>query len=127
MLFLLKKTKAILTHHFGCLPPFPGATAVSHGQQCQMLKRCSMKGMDVLSPLCQNEVIHQCYYSGFVCVLACIQTVLGLLQLAKTDSLNSCKTYNTCCRQTIPSNNSIFIYTFVDNCQPDKKLSKMFI
>lgn len=42
-----------------------------------------MKGMDVFSLHCQKEVIHQCHYSGFICVLACIQAVLGLLQLAK--------------------------------------------
>lgn len=42
-----------------------------------------MKRMDVFSLHCQKEVIHQCHYSGFICVLACIQAVLGLLQLAK--------------------------------------------
>lgn len=52
-----------------------------------------MKRMDVFSPHYQNEVIHQCHYSGFICVLACIQVVLGLLQSAKVRSLHSCKTY----------------------------------
>ena len=52
-----------------------------------------MKRMDLFSLHCQNCVIHQCHYSGFISVLACIQAVLGLLQLAKADSLNSCKTY----------------------------------
>lgn len=50
--------------------------------------------MDVFSLHCQNEVIHQCHYSGFICVLACIQATLGLFQLAKANSLNSCKTYS---------------------------------
>lgn len=85
-----------------------------------------MKRMDVFPLHCQTKVIRQCHYSGFICALACIQAVLGLLQFTKTDSFNSCKTYISCHKQSIPSENSIFIYTSVNICQPDKKLSKMF-
>lgn len=81
-----------------------------------------MKRMDVFSPHYQNEVIHQCHYSGFICVLACIQVVLGLLQSAKVRSLHSCKTYFLL--QAEPPFREVYLY-FCEYRQPDKKLSKM--
>lgn len=104
------------------LSPLPGGTAMSHGQLCQMLKRCRMKRMDVSSPHYQNEVIHQCHCGGFICVLACTQVALWLLRLVKVGSLNSCMTYFLL--QAEPSLKN-HIYTSVNICQPDKKLSKM--
>ena len=85
-----------------------------------------MKRLDVFFLHCQNEVIHQCHYSGFICALACIQAVLGLLQLAKADSLNSCKIFFL--PQAEHSFTELyFIYTFVNIYQLDRKLSKMFV
>lgn len=98
-----KKTEATLTPHFGCLPPLLGATAVSHGQWCQTLKSCRIKRMDVSSLHCQNEVICQGHYSRFICALAYIQAVLGLLQLVRADSFKACKMCTSCHRQSIPS------------------------
>lgn len=120
--FLLKKTETTLTHHSGCPSPPPGGTAISHGQLCQMPKRCRMKRMDVFSPHYWNEVIHQCHYSGFICVLACTQVVLGPLQLVKVGSPNSCMIYFLL--QAEPSLKNC-IYPSVIICQSDEKLSKM--